>query len=140
MVRGISRGNAVITVSTVNGLKAACNVTVNAKYPESLSLDAAGIVTFVGVSAKASVVIAPEDVEVRTVSWSTADTSVATVDADGNVTGVKVGTTTLTATAPNGVSASCKVTVGPDYATSVSISPARLYINSGESLESRNTR
>lgn len=133
VVRGISRGTAVITVSTVNGLKATCDVTVNAKYPESLSLNAAGIVTFVGVSAKASVVIAPEDVEVRTVSWSTADTSVATVDADGNVTGVKVGTTTLTATAPNGVSASCKVTVGPDYATSVSISPARLYINSGES-------
>lgn len=44
-------------------------------------------------------------------SWSTSNKKVATVTNDGIVTGKKNGTCTITATASNGMTATCKVTV-----------------------------
>lgn len=46
----------------------------------------------------------------QTATWTSADSSVATVNAEGKVTGVKAGTTTITAQA-NGVSVQASVTV-----------------------------
>lgn len=46
-----------------------------------------------------------------TLTWSTDNASVATVTADGMVTAVAAGTANITATADNGVSATCQVTV-----------------------------
>ncbi len=46
-----------------------------------------------------------------TLSWTSSDEAVATVDAEGNVTAVAGGSATITATAVNGVSASYEVTV-----------------------------
>ena len=48
----------------------------------------------------------------RSVSWSSADTTVATVDTEGLVTGMAEGTTTVAATS-EGISASTTVTVTP---------------------------
>ncbi len=57
----------------------------------------AQIVTFSGSSAP---------------QWSSADTSIATVDATGRVTGVSAGHTTVTATFGPGCTAQCAVNVG----------------------------
>lgn len=43
-------------------------------------------------------------------TWASSDSNIATV-VDGKVTGIKGGTTIITATAPNGKEATCKVTV-----------------------------
>ena len=56
----------------------------------------------------------PSNATDRTVSWKSSDTTVASVDRTGKVTGVKAGTATVTATA-GGKSASVTVTVtNPD--------------------------
>ena len=55
--------------------------------------------------------VAPENAEDQTITWSSSDEAVATVDANGVVTSVAPGTATITATAANGVSATCVVTV-----------------------------
>ena len=55
--------------------------------------------------------VKPDNATDKSVTWSSSNTSVATVDENGVVTAVTEGTATITATAPNGVEASCTVTV-----------------------------
>lgn len=56
----------------------------------------------------------------KTVTWSAADKSIATVSNNGVVMGIKTGTTTVTATSVSNpeISANCKVTVVSDYTPS----------------------
>ena len=60
-----------------------------------------------------TVSVSPEDATYRKVTWSSNNTSVATVDQNGNVKAVKVGTAVITATAIDGseVKGTCTVTV-----------------------------
>ena len=52
-----------------------------------------------------------ELVWLENVVWTSSDESVAAVASDGLVTGMKAGTATITATAANGTSASCRIIV-----------------------------
>lgn len=64
--------------------------------------------------------VLPENTFNKDVTFASADESIATVDANGTVTGVSVGQTVITATAvENGITAECTVTVeqGPAAVT-----------------------
>lgn len=59
----------------------------------------------------------------QTVTWSSSNSSIASVDADGVVRANGIGTATISATTSNGLSARCKVSVTSEYvATTI---PAR---------------
>lgn len=53
-------------------------------------------------------------------SWASADSSVAKVGNDGVVTGVKAGTTAITATSAEGTTATCMITVTEESKTTIS--------------------
>lgn len=56
--------------------------------------------------------VAPANATVKTVTWSSDDTSVATVDSTGKVTGVATGTATITVETVDGeFTDECEVTV-----------------------------
>ena len=59
--------------------------------------------------------ISPDNAEDKSVTWNSSNTAVATVDENGEVTAISVGTAIITVTANDGsgVSASCKITVEP---------------------------
>ena len=59
--------------------------------------------------------ISPDNAEDKSVTWNSSNTAVATVDENGEVTAISVGTAIITVTANDGsgVSASCKITVAP---------------------------
>lgn len=68
--------------------------------------------------------IVPEDATYQKVTWTSSNTSVATVDKNGNVKALKQGSVTITATAidGSGIKGTCKITVeAPAVATSENV-------------------
>lgn len=66
--------------------------------------------TYVGDTLKLTAVPIPSNATEKTVSWSSKDSSIASIDKDGNITAKKAGETTITATI-GGVSATCTVKI-----------------------------
>ena len=60
---------------------------------------------------KMRLVITPENATEKTITWTSSNPKVATVDQEGNIKAVSKGETTITATAPNGVKTTGKVIV-----------------------------
>ena len=76
-----------------------------------ISLNKQSMTLNVGTSETLTVTFNPENAtEDKTVTWTTSNAAVATVD-NGKVTGVAEGTATITATSSNGKTATCEVTV-----------------------------
>ena len=80
---------------------------------ESVTLNASTKKVIKGNTAQLSAAVAPENVSDASVTWTTSDASVATVDANGLVTGIGIGSCTVTATSnlDTTKSASCTINV-----------------------------
>ncbi|MDO5853417.1 MAG: Ig-like domain-containing protein [Thermoplasmata archaeon] len=90
-----------------------------------------------GTSYQLTATVLPMDSRNKSVSWSSSDTSVATVSTGGLVTGVAAGTVTITVvTAEGGYSDSVTITVRPaaGSAESVSLSATSVILQAGESV------
>lgn len=81
--------------------------TVN---PTGVSLNYSSVTINNGSSKTISATISPSNATNKTVTWSTNNSSVATV-SNGTITGKAPGTATITAKSSNGKTASCTVTV-----------------------------
>jgi hypothetical protein len=121
-VTAVSTGTATITVVTRDGNKSAnCSVTV---YPSStvlvtgVSLDKTSLAMKVGDSAVTlNATISPSNATNKEVTWSSSNTSVATVSSTGSVSAVSTGTSTITVTTKEGSkTATCTVTVSASTA------------------------
>ena len=108
----VGSGTAIITAITDDGdYIAQCQVTVSVKV-KGVDLDQKDITINVGNTIALKANINPNVASDKTVEWTSSDTSVATVDKDGVVRGVKTGSTTITAkTNDGGFEASCTVNV-----------------------------
>ena len=110
-VSAIAQGTAKIT-ATVDGKSANCTVTVTAKpVPVTgIELDKTAITLEIDETETLTATLTPDNATDKTVTWTVAPSGVVSVDDNGNVTALKDGTATITATA-NGNSATCSVTV-----------------------------
>ena len=70
-----------------------------------------------------------------TLTWISSDTSVATVDENGVLTTTGLGTTIITCTAHNGVSAQCVVTVNPMLVSDITLNETEAELMVGEKLQ-----
>lgn len=108
---GRGTGTAVVTV-TYNGEKAVCRVYgtnfVNAKKIK-LEKSSADLALYGTLQLKP--VLSPENADPRSVSWSSSDDAVASVDSEGLVSGLAQGVATIRATLANGKYASCRLNV-----------------------------
>ena len=123
-VTGISVGDATIT-ATATGYNTSgkkiylaesktYNVKVNPILAQSVTLSDPSINLLIGKTATLTATVAPDNTTDKTVLWSSDNEAVATVDAEGLITGVAAGTAKITATAKsdNNVKATCTVHVG----------------------------
>ena len=141
-VKAVKPGTAKIRVSTTDGskLNAECEVTVTkAKVAVTgVSLDNTLLLISVGESRKLSATVKPSGATNKEVSWASSNESVATVDSNGNVKGLKEGSATITVTTKDGSkTATCKVTVSKPVSTiavtGVSLNKTSLSLTVGES-------
>ena len=113
---------ALLVVSCGKKEEEAVSVSSVAVSPESVEIAE-------GESTMLTAKISPAAAAGRTVTWSSSDKAVATVDGSGNVQGIKAGTATITATA-EGKSGKCAVTVSSKV-TSFSLSETKLDLTEG---------
>ena len=109
-----SAGIAIITATSENGMTASCTITVEKKLIPitEVYLDKSSATLTEGDTATLTATVLPENTTYsKDVSWSSSNSAVATVDANGTVTAKSAGTAVITATTENGKTASCTVTV-----------------------------
>ncbi|HYT72635.1 MAG TPA: Ig-like domain-containing protein, partial [Gemmatimonadales bacterium] len=138
LVTGVAVGSATIT-ATSEGQSGSAAVTVAAAPVPVASVAVTPATASIQVGQTVPLTAAPKDangttLSGRAVSWTSSNTSVATVDASGLVTGVAVGSATITATS-EGKSGSAAVTVTQVPVASVTVSPATATIQVGQTVQ-----
>ncbi len=115
VVSGVKEGTATITVTSKDGGKTAkCDVIVIKKpMPVSgVKISLGTLKIEVGDKATLSAIVSPTDATNKNVTWTSSNESVLTIDQNGEVTGIKAGSSTVTVTTEDGgKTATCKVTV-----------------------------
>ena len=113
-ITGVSAGTATITAKTSNGKTATVSVTVKTNTsivkPTGITVSPTTVELTEGDTQTITATVAPSNATNKTVTWTSSDTSVATVSS-GTITAVKEGTATITATTSNGLTAKVTVTV-----------------------------
>lgn len=81
----------------------------------SIKLSKSALTLSIGETNTLQTIIAPEDATNKNVIWKSSDTKVVTVNADGTVEAVGIGSAVITCTAQDGSGekATCRVTVNP---------------------------
>ena len=83
-------------------------VTVSKREETAVTLSKTKAMVVKGKTLKLEAAVTPEN---QSVTWSTSDRKVATVDQNGRVKGIRGGTANITATTADGAKATCQVTV-----------------------------
>ena len=130
-VYGLSLGDSLITCQG-EGLTASYTAQARKGY-ESLVMSSPFTHLRPGESDTLELQCYPEDAEMKGVTWTSANTSVATVDQSGRVTAAGQGSSVITARADSGVSAAFTVRVF-DYGTvtGISLGHDRVYVEVGQ--------
>ena len=113
LVTGTSFGSAVITATSANGKSATCTVTVGSPtvHVSSVTLDRTTASMVVGETLVLTATVSPSNATDRSVTWSSSNTKVATVDG-GVVRCLAEGTAVITATTTDGgYTATCDLTL-----------------------------
>ena len=101
------KGTAAEEYAKENGFKF---IALDVSAPTSVSLNKTSLTLDVGKSYTLTKTVSPSNAA-TSYTWSSSNTSVATVDGNGKVTAKKAGTATITVKTSNGKTATCKVTV-----------------------------
>ncbi len=113
LVTGVAEGTATITVTTDDGgFTAQSTVTVVHVTVTGVTVSPSTAAIGVGDTTQLTAVVQPSNAENKTVSWSSSDSSVATVSSSGLVTGVSEGAAVVTvATQDGGYEATANISV-----------------------------
>ena len=137
VVTGVSAGETTITVTTEDGgFTGACTINVYNQAVTGVTIEPSEAELNVGSSTKLTATVLPENASNKNVVYSVDDESILSVDQDGNVTGLSLGTATVTVTTEDGgFTASAEITVIPVQVTGVSISPKAASVDLGRTIQ-----
>lgn len=141
LVKAISAGTTTITVKTADGsFTATAKITVSTQPVSVTGVTLAPTSATIGVGGTQQLTdtIAPSRATNKNVSWTSSNTSVATVSSSGLVTGVSSGTATITVkTADGGFTATSSIAVGGGTVkvTGVTVSPSTAGVKVGNTQQ-----
>ena len=136
-VSGVKVGQAVIYCAAADesGVAASCEVTVVAMPAESITVKADGVTTIRATeTVQLTATVLPETATDKSVTWNTDHPEVASVNADGLVTGLSVGTATITATNSAGQTDEIEITVVPTPISKIEISRNSAVLKAAQTL------
>jgi uncharacterized protein YjdB len=135
-IKGIRVGKATVYARATDGSGMSGSVSIEVINPvTSISVSPTSVSIPEGRSTKVSATVSPSNATYRDVEWSSSDTSIATVDYDGEITGLKAGVCKVYATSSDGneVVGICKVTVTPIVAaTGITINSKSITMLAGQ--------
>lgn len=141
-ITAMSVGTAIIKVesATNSSIYDTCNVTVEASTVTvtSVNLSDSYLELEEGDSYTLSASVNPSNATNKSISWSSNNSSVASVDSNGKVTAKAKGNATITAKSADGPYATCTVVVKAK-SISVSLSSYNLTVQGGKSVELKAT-
>ncbi|MBN2878921.1 MAG: Ig domain-containing protein [Clostridia bacterium] len=141
LVVAVAAGSATITATTDDGgFEDTCTITVEQRVAGvSLDITSATLILDDADATNDTVqlteTVSPDSADNKVVSWSSADETVATVDANGLVTAVGAGNTDITVTTDDGgFTAECNISVEQSV-TGVVLSYSEMTIELGDTAE-----
>lgn len=140
VVTGKKKGSATITARTTDGsnLKIKCKVTVGKKVTSVKYSNSKNLSTLkVGSTFKLKTSVSPSSASTKKLSWTSSNSSVASVSASGLITARKNGTATITVSSTDGTNKkrTCKVTVvTPVTSVQISTSAGNILTQKGATL------
>ncbi|MBR1643532.1 MAG: Ig-like domain-containing protein [Butyrivibrio sp.] len=103
IVKGISKGETVITVEAADGYGAIAYCNVKVVQPvKKISFESKSLLMPPEQQLQVKPIIEPEDATIKDLVWSSSDDKVASVSSDGVITTLKKGKCTIVATSTDG--------------------------------------
>lgn len=133
-ITAVSNGKVIITAKASNGITATCAVNVVPVEVSSVRVSAHNVTLYPGDIYSLTATVKPDNAYNKSLTWSSSNTSVATVNSNGTITAKSVGQTTVTVKASNGVYDSCNVTVLEILPNSLSLSTDKKEVDEGQSF------
>lgn len=133
-IEAVDYGTAKITAKTSNGKTSSRTIEVIEVCAEEVTIQEEIDSMHLEEECQLTAVITPEDVDDPTLVWKSSDESIATVDQDGNVKAIALGTVEISVEASNGVSDSREITVNEIVAEKIEIDVDTTVIH-GDSLQ-----
>lgn len=137
LAAGLGQATITVTANDGSGISASCTVTVEPTLVEEIVLSQTTATLRVGDEIQLSAIVMPDDATDGSVTWSSSNPAVATVDGEGNVSAISLGTAQIVVTAKDGsgVSASCSITVEATPVESIFLSHTQATLRVGGSLQ-----
>ena len=112
-VKTLKAGKVVITAKTLNDKVDSCTINVKEKIIDvsNITLNKTSEVLNIGDTIELKETITPSNATNKIVTWTSSNSSVASVDSNGIVKGIKEGTSLIIVKTSNGKTASCQVKV-----------------------------
>lgn len=131
VVMAVGPGQCTITAENSAGPNATCSVYVRNVDPTRVSLSSPSPI-HIGQTVTLVPELYPDNAQ-TSFTWSSSNTSVATVNGSGAVTGKSEGTARITVRTGNNLSASCEVSVYKPVPSSISLNKSSLHLSVGSS-------
>ena len=111
-VTGVKRGTVRITAMSRDGGNARANISIQVvQLAEKITLDKKELTVDVGRTGVLKATVLPTDTNDKKVTWTSSDEKIAKVNAQGRVTGVKVGECEIICTSKTSGKVQAKATV-----------------------------